>query len=87
MLITHIEPVIVYVSSRGDWVFVQVHTDSGLTGVGEASHSGSDALLVQALAYYEDRLRGEDPRAISAIRAWASRGALGRVRRTAWSAI
>ena len=31
------------------YTFVQVHTDEGITGLGEASHSGNDALLLAAL--------------------------------------
>jgi len=42
---------------------------------------------VQVLSQYQERLRGEDPRRIGAIRAWAARGDLGRVRRTAWSGL
>jgi galactonate dehydratase len=87
MYITAIEPALVHVNHRGDWVFVQVHTDAGLTGTGEASHSGNDALLVAVFAQYEQRLLGEDPTRIGAIRAWASKGELGRVRRTAWSGL
>ena len=37
MRITDIEPVVVHVNHRGDWVFVLVHTDAGITGLGEAA--------------------------------------------------
>jgi galactonate dehydratase len=87
MRITAVEPAVVHVNHRGDWVFVLVRTDAGLTGLGEASHSGNDALLMEALAGYAARLKGEDPLCINAIRAWAGKGELGRVRRTAWSGI
>lgn len=87
MRIMSIEPVLVRVNHRGDWVFVQVHTDAGITGLGEASHSGNDTLLVQVLAQYEELLRGDDPTRINAIRAWASRGKPGRIRHTAWSGL
>ena len=52
MKITDIEPV-VHVNHRGDWVFVLVHTDAGITGLGEASHSGNDALLLAALDVFK----------------------------------
>ena len=32
----------VRVNRRGDWIFVILETEEGLTGIGEASHSGSD---------------------------------------------
>ena len=37
MKTTGIEPVIVQVNRRGDWLFVLVHTDAGISGLGEAS--------------------------------------------------
>jgi galactonate dehydratase len=52
MKITRIEPRVVRVNHRGDWVFVLVHTDAGVTGIGEASHSGNDALLLETLARF-----------------------------------
>lgn len=67
MQITAIEPVIVHVNHRGDWLFVQVHTDAGLTGLGEASHSGNDALAVAVLAHYARLLQGSDPTRIEML--------------------
>ena len=49
MKIIDIEPVVLHVNHRGDWVFLRVHTDAGITGLGEASHSGNDALLLATL--------------------------------------
>jgi len=66
MQITAIEPVVVQVNYRGDWLFVQVHTDAGLTGLGEASHSGNDSLAVAALRHFDALLRGHDPGRIEA---------------------
>lgn len=66
MQITAIEPVIVHVNHRGDWLFVHVHTDAGLIGLGEASHSGNDSLAVTALLHFDTLLRGHDPRRIEA---------------------
>ncbi len=87
MRITRIEPKRVHVNHRGDWVFVQVYTDDGLTGLGEASHSGNDALLLAVLAEFDERMRGEDPRRLNALRARTAVGDLGRIQRTAWSGL
>ena len=46
MQITSIEAEVVRVNHRGDWLFALVHTDAGITGVGEASHSGNDTLCI-----------------------------------------
>ncbi len=58
MQITEIEPVVVHVNHRGDWIFILVHTDAGITGVGEASHSSNDALLLDLLARVKGGLIG-----------------------------
>ena len=58
MKITDIEPVVVHVNHRGDWVFVLVHTDAGITGLGEASHSGNDTLLLATLEAWKPLLAG-----------------------------
>ncbi len=87
MKITRIEPIVVEVTERGDWVFVLVHTDAGITGLGEASHSLNDALLVATLEIFADRIIGEDPLAIRKI--WRVLSGLrgGRITHTAVSAI
>jgi galactonate dehydratase len=85
--ITAIEPIVVQVNQRGDWVFVLVHTDEGLVGLGEASHSGNDALLVALLTQYEARLVGKDPLAIAAIWQSLSHPSEGRAAHTALSGI
>lgn len=87
MIITEIEPIIVHVNHRGDWVFVCVHTDAGITGIGEASHSGNDRLLVSIIDYFESVIAGQDPRRIHSVR--RSLGGLdgGRIAGTALSAI
>ena len=87
MKISDLEPLIVHVNQRGDWVFVRVHTDEGLTGLGEASHSGNDGLLLAVLEQLKGRLVGRDPLRIEAI--WDSLNRLdaGRVSQTALSSI
>lgn len=85
--ITAIEPVVVQVTARGDWVFVLVHTDAGITGLGEASHSGNDALLVAALDLYARQLVGQSPFQIRAIWNRLARLDGGRITHTALSGI
>ena len=87
MKITGIEPRVVQVNHRGDWVFVCVHTDAGVTGVGEASHSGNDSLLLTTLRYFESEITGSDPRQISALWQRLARLNGGRIAATALSAI
>lgn len=87
MKITSIEPVIVHVNHRGDWVFVQVHTDAGITGLGEASHSGNDALLVATLGVFERQLAGLSPLQINPIWHRLARVDGGRIAHTALSGI
>jgi galactonate dehydratase len=87
MKITKIEPRVVHVNHRGDWVFVCVHTDEEITGIGEASHSGNDALLLSTLGYFESEIIGQDPRQIRAIWQQHSRLDGGRIAGTALSAI
>lgn len=43
MRITGMDVYAVHVNHRGDWLFVVLRTDSGLTGLGEASHAGPNA--------------------------------------------
>lgn len=85
--ITAIEPVVVRVNHRGDWVFVQVHTDIGITGLGEASHSTNDALVVATLAVCGEELAGQSPYQINDVRRRLARLDGGRVSHTALSAI
>jgi galactonate dehydratase len=87
MKIVDIEPVIVHVTERGDWVFVRVHTDAGIVGLGEASHSLNDAVLLATLKIYRDRLVGRSPLAIAEIWRGLSRADGGRTAHTALSAI
>jgi len=87
MKITHVETVVVEVTERGDWVFVLVHTDAGITGLGEASHSLNDALLVATLEVLAERLVGEDPLAIRRARQKLAGVRGGRIAATAASAI
>ena len=87
MQITQIEPIVVQVNHRGDWIFVLVHTDSGITGVGEASHSSNDALLLATLDHFARQLIGQDPRQIEALWNQMARLNGGRIAHTAISAL
>lgn len=69
MQITGLDLRAVHVNQRGDWLFVLVHTDAGLTGLGEASHGGGGAQRDQIVAALVRRrlaplLLGRDPRAV-----------------------
>ena len=89
MKITTLSPLILQVNQRGDWLFVLVQTDAGITGIGEASHSSNDALAVAFLAQMETMLTGRDPCEIEANRASLLRLARngGRIAATVASAI
>lgn len=71
MRITGLEVVRVGVNRRGDWLFVRLTTDEGLTGLGEASHGGvgpeRDAVVTAILERQcRPLLVGRDPRAVVA---------------------
>lgn len=68
MQITHVTTHRVPVTKRGAWLFVQVHTADGLTGLGEASQGGDDALVVHHLEQHvAPRIAGADPRDVAAV--------------------
>jgi galactonate dehydratase len=46
---------------HSNWIFVKLYTDSGLTGVGEASLERFDGVVVRALESLKDFLVGKDP--------------------------
>jgi galactonate dehydratase len=87
IVITDIEPVVVHVNHRGDWVFVLVHTDAGITGLGEASHSGNDALLLATFEVLKPQLIGVSPLQIGALWNRLARVDGGRITHTALSSI
>jgi galactonate dehydratase len=87
MRITDIEPVVVHVNHRGDWVFVLVHTDAGITGLGEASHSGNDALLLATLDAFKPKLVGQPTMEIGKLWNELARVDGGRITHTALSGV
>lgn len=48
----------VHVNTRGDWILVRLTTNSGITGIGEASHGASDAATLRYVAQFAARLKG-----------------------------
>ena len=93
MQITHLEIHQVDASKRGNWIFAQLHTDAGLSGLGEGSQSGNDGLVIAALQQLGQQLKGVDPVPVEAIWEKLARGSTifsgdaGRIGATALSAI
>ena len=93
MKLTQLEIIQIAASPRGDWIFVRLHTDTGITGVGEASQSGNDRLVKVALEQLGERLVGADPMQVEVL--WEQMvhatqifsGDAGRIGGTAISAI
>ena len=48
---------VVRVNARGNWILVRLATDSGLTGLGEASHGSGDAATLRFIALFAERLK------------------------------
>ena len=65
--ITKLETFVVKVSARGNWIFVRLGTDQGLTGLGEASHgmgfqrAQGEERMEALLGEYFEMVRGESP--------------------------
>src|SRR3954470_11666046 len=58
----------VRVNHRGNWIFVQVETDDGIVGLGEASHSGDDAAVTFLIRHsLRPKLIGRDLSSVEAI--------------------
>jgi len=87
MQITDIEPVVIHVNHRGDWIFLLVHTDAGLSGLGEASHSSNDALLLDLLVRIKPQLIGQSALNIHALWQKLVRLDAGRVGQTLLSGL
>ena len=88
----------VKVSVRGNWLFVRLKTDKGLTGLGEASHgtigvgiapANADARMFPLIAEFFELVRGMSPFDVEAYRArgWQKAKQGGRPAMTAFSAI
>ena len=46
---------------KNNWLFVRVHTDSGITGLGEGSLQYKDAALAAEIEAFGTFLKGKDP--------------------------
>lgn len=85
---------VVKVNHRGNWVFIEVKTNKGITGVGEASHGtvGSTSQGLQdinkEIEYFFSLTKGESPFSIEQYRqrGW-QRARTGRLQHTVFSAI
>ena len=67
MRITGLELDAVHVNHRGDWLFVRLHTDAGIEGLGEMKAGGKYQRSVAALRRLGDQLQGLDPGPIEAL--------------------
>ena len=66
---------VVRVNQWVDWVFVHVHTDEGIQGLGEMNPGGGKGGGIAALRQLEEGLKGRDPQQIEQIvYEFASRG-------------
>lgn len=66
--ITGMETLVVAVTELGNWDFVRLQTGSGITGIGEASHSGNSKDKVKALRDIFPLIEGQSPFAIEEFR-------------------
>lgn len=63
MKITELEVIRMQANAEphNNWLFVRIHTDSGITGIGEGSLQYKDAALTAELENFGTYLRGKDP--------------------------
>ena len=69
MKITHTDVHQVEIIPGQSWVFVQIHTNEGLTGIGEMNPSAPRKDCLDSLRKIAVAVRGRDPRQIAAITA------------------
>ena len=70
MKITDIKTYLVE-AHRRNWVFIEVETDEGITGVGEATIEPFERTMVTLIEDYKRTVLGKDPRAIEYL--WEDR--------------
>jgi galactonate dehydratase len=93
LAVTAIEVHVVKVNVRGNWYFVELKTNKGLTGLGEASHGfavkDGDALLLSEIKSLFELVKGESPFAVEQFRqrGFKKSVAKGKAAVTAFSAI
>jgi galactonate dehydratase len=66
MRITGVETTIVTATPKSHWIFVQLHTDESIGGIGEAQLSGSEAAVAAAIESLSRILIGRNPVEIDA---------------------
>ena len=66
--ITDIETEVVHVNHRGNWLFVKVHADNGISGIGEASHGRDDDRVQNTIDTLKPTLVGWNPFKLEAFR-------------------
>ncbi len=70
--ITGYETFVVHVNARGNWILLRLRTDTGITGLGEASHGSSDAATLRYLAQFASMLKGRNAFDIEWLRSVAA---------------
>lgn len=61
MKIVDLRTSVVWTSHERSWLFVEVHTDDGLVGLGEASQSRNDAGVIEEIKRLVPQYVGKDP--------------------------
>ncbi len=51
-----------YTIDRRDYLFLEIDTDAGITGLGEGTISGRVEIVEQAIRWFAPYLTGKDPR-------------------------
>lgn len=59
----------VKINKLGNWVLVRIKTNNGLTGVGDASHGGSDALKLDLIPKFFEHIKGRSVADVEWLRA------------------
>ena len=67
MRITDLEVILIKAGQRGNWIFIQLNTSCGIIGLGEASQSGDDSLVIEAIKELVEQIRGDNPLQVELI--------------------
>jgi galactonate dehydratase len=70
-LIDSLEIFTVHVNRRGNWLLVRMRTNNGLTGIGDASHGGSDATKRELIRHFFHLVKGRSPSDVEWLRSQA----------------
>ncbi|MBE9462794.1 mandelate racemase/muconate lactonizing enzyme family protein [Dyadobacter subterraneus] len=93
LTITDIQVHVVKVNTRGNWYFIELKTNKGISGLGEASHGftlkDGDAKLLEEIKILFELVRGESPFQVEQFRqrGLQKSNAKGKTAVTAFSAI